>query len=206
MKLNNKGFTMVELLVAMAIMGLLVIMAFPTIRAIQTNNTNTKYEKYGKAVISAAKLYVDSYGEDLFDSSNNQKESVYLDQLIKKDLIKDISVSGSTCIDGSSVNVIKYKDDYTYCLNLICKAKGTNKEVYKKISQEGQCKNLTLYQVTYKITNHDPHIVSVIEGNEHTVINPSTMGFSEANDHKKFDKWKSTQVGEKKPGDKITVD
>ena len=81
MKLNNKGFTMVELLVAMAIMGLLVIMAFPTIRAIQTNNTETKYEEYGKAVVSAAKLYTDSYGEDLFDSSNNQNESISLEQL-----------------------------------------------------------------------------------------------------------------------------
>ena len=205
MKLNNKGFTMVELLVAMAIMGLLIIMAFPTIRAIQTNNTNTKYEEYGKAVVSAAKLYVDSYGEDLFDSSNNQKKSINLDQLIKKDLIKDIGVSGSTCTNGSSVNVIKYKDDYTYCLNLICTAKGTTKDVFKKVSQDGQCKNLTLYQVTYNISNHDPYAVSVIEGNEHTVIDPSVMGFSEANDHVKFDIWTSSQVGNKNPGEKVTV-
>ena len=41
-KWNNKGFTMVELLVAMAIMGLLVIMAFPTIRSIQMNNQEKK--------------------------------------------------------------------------------------------------------------------------------------------------------------------
>ena len=33
---------MVELLVSMAIMGLLIIMAFPTIRTIQTNNKNKK--------------------------------------------------------------------------------------------------------------------------------------------------------------------
>ena len=116
MKLNNKGFTMVELLVAMAIMGLLVIMAFPAIRAIQTNNTNTKYEEYGKAVVSAAKLYVDSYGEDVFDSSNNQKRAVNLDQLVNKDLIKDINVSESTCVDGSSVNVIKYKRFNKRCI------------------------------------------------------------------------------------------
>ena len=65
--MNNKGFTMVELLVAMAIMGLLVIMAFPTIRAVQTNNTNTKYQEYGNAAVSAAKLYTDSYADDMFN-------------------------------------------------------------------------------------------------------------------------------------------
>ena len=41
-KWNKKGFTMVELFVAMAIMGLLVIMAFPTIRSIQMNNQEKK--------------------------------------------------------------------------------------------------------------------------------------------------------------------
>ena len=65
MKLDDKGFTLVELLVSMSIMGLLIIMAFPTIRTIQTNNTNSKFEEYGKAAVSAAKLYTDSYAEDL---------------------------------------------------------------------------------------------------------------------------------------------
>ena len=32
---NNKGFTMVELLAAISIMGLLTVMAFPTMRALQ---------------------------------------------------------------------------------------------------------------------------------------------------------------------------
>ena len=169
MKINNKGFTMVELLVAMAIMGLLIIMAFPTIRAIQSNNTSTKYKEYGKAALSASKLYVDSYEEDLFDlNDNNGMKSIDLNDLVKKDLLKDISMSDSTCLNGSSVNIIKYKDDYTYCLNLVCSTGG--KEVYKEISKEGKCKDLTLYKVTYS-NGSTNHVVSVVQGNNHTISN-----------------------------------
>ena len=58
---TNKGFTMVELLVAMVILGLLILMAFPTIRAIQANNRKSNFEQFGKTVLSASKLYVDRY-------------------------------------------------------------------------------------------------------------------------------------------------
>ena len=201
MKLNNKGFTMVELLVTMAIMGLLIIMAFPTIRAIQSNNTSTKFKEYGKSVLSASKLYVDSYEEDLFDlNDNNGMKSIDLNDLVKKDLLKDISMSDSTCLNGSSVNIIKYKDDYTYCLNLICTTGG--KEVYKEISQEGKCKDLTLYKVTYSYGSNN-HVVSVIQGNNHSILTPGAAHISIPNGYK-FVKWIS-DIGEKKPGDVIEV-
>ena len=199
--MKNKGFTMVELLVAMAIMGLLIIMAFPTIRAIQSNNTSTKYKEYGKSALSASKLYVDSYEEDLFDlNDNNGMKSIYLDELVKKDLLKDISISDSTCLNGSSVNIIKYKDDYTYCLNLICSTGG--KEVYTELSKEGKCKDLVLYKVTYSYgsTHHD---VSVIQGNNHTVLTPGAAHINIPNGYR-FVSWNSSS-GNKKPGDIIEV-
>ena len=119
-----KGFTMVELLTAMAIMGLLVIMAFPVIRAIQINNKNTKFEEYGRAAISASKLYTNSYGEDLFEPEiDNQFTTITFSDMAKKDLIKDINMEDATCINDSSVVVVKYKDDYTHCLHLVCKSK-----------------------------------------------------------------------------------
>ncbi len=41
--MNKKGFTMVELLAAVAILGLLTVMAFPTMRALQSRNDQKKY-------------------------------------------------------------------------------------------------------------------------------------------------------------------
>ena len=192
---------MVELLVAMAIMGLLIIMAFPTIRAIQSNNTSTKYKEYGKSALSASKLYVDSYEEDLFDlNDTNNMTSIDLNDLVKKDLLKDISLSDSTCLNGSSVNIIKYHDDYTYCLNLICTTGG--KEVYKEITNEGKCKDLTLYKVTYSDGSTN-HVVSVVQGNNHTVLTPGAAHISIPNGYK-FVQWNSG-AGDKKPGESIEV-
>ena len=202
MKLNNKGFTMVELLVAMAIMGLLIIMAFPTIRAIQSNNTSTKYKEYGKSALSASKLYVDSYEEDLFDLNEaNAMKSIDLNDLVKKDLLKDISMSDSTCLNGSSVNIIKYKDDYTYCLNLICTTGG--KEVYKELSNEGKCKDLVIHNIKYSATGQTGRTISVIQGNNHTVLTPGAAHITIPNGYK-FVKWNSS-IGKKKAGEVIEV-
>ena len=91
MKNKSKGFTMVELLAAVAIMGLLTVMAFPTMRAIQGRNEKKKYEEYGKSMVSAAKLYTDSYADDLFPRGyKNEFAIISSEDLEKKDLLKKI--------------------------------------------------------------------------------------------------------------------
>ena len=200
MCLNNKGFTMVELIVVMAIMGLLVIMAFPTIRAIQTNNVNKKYEEYGKSAISAAKLYVDSYGEDIFDpTKSSQKYQLNFDDLVKKDLLKDINISDSTCITGrSNVWVVKYNDDYTYCLHLYCKIKGTDDStapLYESQDKVGSCKDITSKIKNVKYIYNDgtrnlEYDDEIIDGDDnYRIVSISRTGFDFNSNHDVFLKW-----------------
>ena len=169
---DSKGFTLVELLVAMAIMGLLIIMAFPTMRAVQTNNTKKKYEAYGDTILSAAKLYVDSYGDDLFDPDRvNQKAILYLSDLQLKDLIKDIGISDSSCINGeSNIHIIKYKDDYTYCLHLKCTSGGST--VYEKTNKKGACDKFDTVNVNYEF-NGITKTIEVVKGdNSYKILPP----------------------------------
>ena len=166
---DNKGFTLVELLVAMSIMGLLIIMAFPTMRAVQTNNTKKKYEAYGDTIVSAAKLYVDSYGDDLFDPDRtNQNQILYVDKLQEKDLIKDINISGSSCITDSNIKVIKYKDDYTYCLHLKCTSGG--KTVYNVEDKKGACDGFHSTTVYYTYKGVTRGEIEVVEGDQNYKI------------------------------------
>ena len=209
MKMNNKGFTMVELLVAMAIMGLLIIMAFPTIRAIQTNNTKTKYKEYGTSAISATKIYTDSYAEDLFDDEqDNEFKVVYFDELVRKDLIKDINISDSTCITESSVTVVKYKDDYSYCLHLVCKSRNSrtgDSPLYEENNRRGNCSKFTQRKVNYIYDTTKSK--DAIDGDEnYTVLNPSRLGFNFNANHDVFVKWNTKRDGTGKtynPGDKL---
>lgn len=141
--MNKKGFTLIELLAAIAILGLLTVMAFPTMRALQAKNEQKKYEEYGESVISAAKLYVDSYKDDLFNPKlKNEHIVLPLTKLVEKDLTKDINISGITCLKGpSNVWIVKYGDDYSYCLHLTCKT-GNNivYEVKEGESKTSSCK------------------------------------------------------------------
>ena len=58
--MKNRGFTLVELLVAISLLALLTVIAIPTLRAFQTGNSKKQYESYAKSVTSSAKLYNDA--------------------------------------------------------------------------------------------------------------------------------------------------
>ena len=127
---NNKGFTLVELLVVMVVMGVIMGMSWPVISKIQDNNEISKYKKYGEALVSAAKIYVDSYEEDLFmyedDLTEEQKEKgqcVYItyNDLADHLLIKDYAMNGVTCNSESTfVAVNRQNGNYRYKYFLGC--------------------------------------------------------------------------------------
>ena len=78
---NNKGFTLVELLVTISILGIVSVMAMPIIRNIVEANNMKKFITYKDSVESSAKLYVDSYAEDLFGKRNSGCTYVTYDQM-----------------------------------------------------------------------------------------------------------------------------
>ena len=199
---TNKGFTMVELLVAMVILGLLILMAFPTIRAIQANNRKSNFEQFGKTVLSASKLYVDSYKEDIFDLDQkygNADVTVY--ELNKKNLINKTGISGTTCTN-SKVFVLKYNDDFTYCLHLVCSS--GSKVVYESNDKDKkkQCANLDLIKVTYKSSSEE-RFDEIMKGTtNYSVKAPSSLGFTNIASIKG---WKDQSSGQKYNfGDKIS--
>ena len=59
-KKKTEGFTLVELLLTISILGLITAMSIPVIRNIIEANTLKKYTTYKDSVETSAKLYVDS--------------------------------------------------------------------------------------------------------------------------------------------------
>ena len=197
--MNNKGFTMVELLVAMAIMGLLIIMAFPTIRAIQTNDTNKKFETFGKTLLSGAKLYVDSYGEDLFTSSlENETVDITTAEMIKKQMVENSTVNETNCSE-SKVFVVKYGEDYSYCLYLLCKS--GNKVAYSSndMNKKAQCKKFDTVSINYVYNGLTKTDLKTKGITNYTVLSPNTLFNTSTSS---FDKW-SYGGSKYNPGDKI---
>ncbi len=112
--MKDKGFTMIELVVAVAIMGVLMIIAIPSINYIQNNNKNAKYISYEKSVTASSKLFTDEYAEDLFGERNTGCAVIRYEDLQERDLIENIQIKDTIC-DNSKIKPTDYKN-YTYVI------------------------------------------------------------------------------------------
>ena len=130
---KKKGFTLTEVLVAVAIMGMITLIAIPLIRIIKDNNQQKEYESYAASLESAAKIYISSKEEDLLKNKESGCIIITYKTLKKQDLIKDITIQNTTCeTTDTYVKIVKKDGNISYATSLVCKEK-TNEEEYIEI-------------------------------------------------------------------------
>lgn len=138
---NNKGFTLVELIVVIAIMGVILILALPQVSKIQSANKDRKYDAYYSSIESGAKLYIDSRSKDLFGNNTSGCVTVPYSELKKQNLVKDFGDRDITCSDDDEtyVEVRKVNDNYLYSTAITCR--NSEKIVYEKKIDTDLCTN-----------------------------------------------------------------
>lgn len=146
--MNNKGFTLSELIVTMAILGVVMAIAFPAITKLQTQNQKQVYETYEKALVNAAKLYVDKFNRDLWDTNLTQATCVkitYCD-LEYEDLIKKFDgMKKNEVVDRTNTFVYATKDtnnSVTYEVSL--RITQNSAETYKNTLNSSRCSHIKL--------------------------------------------------------------
>ena len=121
--MNKKGFTLVELLITIVILGIIAGISVPVLRSLQASQSEKKYKIYIDNVNYAAKLYTDSYSEDVFSGKTGCAYIKYKD-MSKYHLLKDINLSGISCnTNYTFVKVVKFHDKYYYTPYIGCGAK-----------------------------------------------------------------------------------
>ena len=127
MNKNRKGFTLIELIVAIAVFGLIIILSIPAIKMLKNKGENRKNISYLKTLEKSARAYVDSYKEDLFGMKDSGCAFVTYGMLSDKNLIKDFNQDNMSCATANTfVRVVKFKNNYSYTAYMGCGIKTYN--------------------------------------------------------------------------------
>ncbi len=122
MKGNKKGFTLIEILAAIAILGILSTIAVISVNKIIQQGKNKHYTTAENNLKLAGQSYVQDNRSEL-PKVIGQKTKVYLNTLEDKNYINEIlDYSDNKCYsDKSYVQIYKYsQDDYSYLAYLEC--------------------------------------------------------------------------------------
>ena len=128
---NELGFTMVELLAAITILGLLMAVAIGAVSWILDLNQKRYYSTLEKNVALAAESYYADHRASL-PKAVGQSRKLLLKTLVERKYLPDVldySKGDCTASDGSYVVVTKYsKKDYLYNVYFDCPAYKTKQE------------------------------------------------------------------------------
>ena len=89
MFMNKKGFSLIELLIAITIIGIILSITITTLTKVTQNNKEQIYDVNKDALVNAAKIYNDIYYIDSFGDKKNGCSKVSYSTLVEKDLIKN---------------------------------------------------------------------------------------------------------------------
>lgn len=116
-KSKNRGYTLVELLVVLVILGIITVLAVPAIMKLTGNQTNEKYRYQEKMVKEATDLYVDRYKRGL--SNEYSCFNITYQTLISEGLLKEEDLTCTGIVQATR----KKGNNFTYNYYLECKEK-----------------------------------------------------------------------------------
>lgn len=152
-KINNKGFTLVELLATISILAIIMLIAIPNVVGVVQKSRNKTYVEDAKKMISLAKYKVKS-DVKIKDALGYGSVCISLNYLDSGKEIKDAPNGGEYDTENSYVLVEKnYDNSYYYSVQLLENDKDSNMQGLKKISSEVLSNDNSYTKVNNSITS-----------------------------------------------------
>lgn len=133
--MNTKGFTMLELLATIIILGLLTTLGYVSVRAILDRGDESYYDSQEDMLLLAGREYFADYRENL-PKEIGDTSSVALKTLIEEKYIDPVKDNDEEDCDGENSTVVAQKitdRDYQYYATLACGSYTTSKDNSKPV-------------------------------------------------------------------------
>lgn len=119
--MNNKGFTLIEVLTVVAIVSLLTTIAITSVSSVLKSGNDKYYKNQENMILMAAKEYYLDHKNEL-PLIEDEPSEVTIKELEDGDYIDNVkSGKGNSCNKESKVTVYKTKNGkYKYTVKLLC--------------------------------------------------------------------------------------
>lgn len=152
-KINNKGFTLVELLATISILAIIMLIAIPNVVGVVQKSRNKTYVEDAKKMISLAKYKVKS-DLKIKNALGYGSVCISLNYLDSGKEIKDAPNGGEYDTEKSYVLVEKnYDNSYYYSVQLLENDKDSNIQGLNEISSEYLSNDNSYTKVNNSITS-----------------------------------------------------
>lgn len=113
--MNSKGFTLVELLAVIVILGIIMAFTYPNVVSLIEKNKNDNYEQLKESIESAAKSYISDYRYEISVDGTSIKKVGSYEITDNKILVSYLVDDGKLTLDKDGS--IKDPRDNGKCLN-----------------------------------------------------------------------------------------
>ena len=115
--MNEKGFTIVELLIVIAILSIMGIMVVPNLLKTIEANRVKEYQEYESLLRTNLEIYQTDKKEDLWLNGIN-KVTITKEEL--KTINKDLNINHEVCAIKKDFTIIKDEKGYEYLVCIEC--------------------------------------------------------------------------------------
>ncbi|MGP4080567.1 type II secretion system protein [Pseudalkalibacillus sp. R45] len=124
---SERGFTLVELLATIVILGIIAAIAVPSIGKLLENTKQDAHKANAQQIIEAARLYVLSENSSATSiSASDLSQAGYLESVPKDPSANDSSYSGTETI----VTITTVNNKHTYSVDLVASDDSTKRYTY----------------------------------------------------------------------------
>ncbi len=107
--MNNKGFTLIELIMVILVLGIIALITVPTVNSIIRNSKEKSYNNQIKLIEDTARTYMSNHSLELPSQSVGSSTCVNVEQLKKDGLLSNDDIINPNYKKNSDVETERYE-------------------------------------------------------------------------------------------------